>query len=55
MKCKLPESDREPCWKHSKVGYKKGCRDCFDKYRDRVNDRDDDWHLSWERDNFGDN
>lgn len=54
MKYRIPDSERTPCLKHSKAGYKKGCRDCTEKYRTR-NDSDDDWHLLWERDNFGGN
>ena len=44
--------DKVPCFLHQKKGYKKGCKDCFDENRN--DNRDDSWHLTWERDNFGD-
>ncbi len=44
-----------PCLRHLKSSWKKGCQDCFEKTRESIEDRDDDWHLAWERDNFGDN
>lgn len=54
MKIYIPESQREPCFRHITQGCKKGCKDCYENFRTR-NDRDDDWHLTWERDFFGDN
>ena len=50
----IPESERNPCLKHIKQGWKKECRDCFENYRESLENRDDDWHLEWERDIFGD-
>ena len=44
---------KTPCDQHVNKGYKKGCAECFE--RNRPDPRaDDNWHDTWERDNFGD-
>ena len=51
----IPESEIHPCLIYLKQGWKRGCADCFESYWETLEDRDDLWHLEWERDNFGDN
>lgn len=52
LKTKI-QPEKKPCSVHELKGYKKGCKDCF--AINRPDERDDSWHLTWERDNFGDN
>ena len=52
MDYKFLKPKLKTCYKHTDVGYKKRCKDCFDE--NKKEDRDGSWHTSQERDNFGD-
>ena len=55
MKRIIPIKDREPCFKHEGKGkgYKKGCKECHEKYKDhRDEDHDELAQMLWERDHF---
>ena len=53
MKRIIPVRDRESCFKHDGKGYKKGCKECHEKYKDRRDEDPDELaQMLWERDYF---
>lgn len=47
------EETKTPCLRHLRVGYKKGCKDCFEENKPDSR-KDDLWHDQWESHEFGD-